>query len=188
MLIIICTTALYKSKLPFPLPDLNHIHILKHICPLCKDEGHSLLSPAAKKKVLVLGEPAPLTWWQPRLRRKRHSWSGSKGQRHHTGTPRRADWKLIKNASVGWMTGRFCWLSALTKKAGRSRVPGCWRAPGGLHHCLAAKLLPYQRQHINEAAVFCLQMVITTSTFWCTKKKKSNFSQEQGALGRRVDI
>lgn len=51
------------------------------------------------------------------------------------------------------MTGRFCWSSALTEEAGRSRVPGRWRAPGGLRHCLAAKLLPDQRQHINEAAV-----------------------------------
>lgn len=46
------------------------------------------------------------------------------GSNHHSSTPRRADWKLIKNASVWWMTGRFCWSSALTEEAGRSRVPG----------------------------------------------------------------
>lgn len=33
--------------------------------------------------------------------------SRSGGQYHHTSTPRRADWKLIKNASLPWMTGRF---------------------------------------------------------------------------------
>lgn len=46
------------------------------------------------------------------------------GSNQHTSTQRRADWKLIKNASVRWMTGRFCWSSALTEEAGRSCVPG----------------------------------------------------------------
>lgn len=50
--------------------------------------------------------------------------SRSGGQYHHTSTPRRADWKLIKNASLQWMTGRFCWSTALIEEAGRSRVPG----------------------------------------------------------------
>jgi len=47
----------------------------------------------------------------------------SRGQRHHISAPRRTEWKLIKIASVQWMTGSFCWLYAL-KEAGRSRVPG----------------------------------------------------------------
>lgn len=46
------------------------------------------------------------------------------GSNHRTSTQRRAEWKLIKNARVRWMTDRFCWSSALTEEAGRSRVPG----------------------------------------------------------------
>lgn len=49
--------------------------------------------------------------------------SRSGGQHHHTSTHRRADWKLIKNVSVQWMTGSFCWSSALTEEVGRSCVP-----------------------------------------------------------------
>lgn len=45
--------------------------------------------------------------------------------------------------------------------------PRCWRAPGDFDYCLTAKLLPYQRQHINEPAVLFVQMVITTSTYLC---------------------
>lgn len=93
----------------------------------------------------------------------------SGGQNHHISTPRRADWKLIKNVGVQWMTGSFCWSSALTEQAGRSRVPGAGEPHGGLHHCLAAKLMSYQQQHINEAAVLFVQMVITTSIFLCIK-------------------
>lgn len=51
------------------------------------------------------------------------------GSNHHSSTPKRADWKLIKNASVRWMTDSFCWSSALKEEAGRSRVPGAGEPP-----------------------------------------------------------
>lgn len=51
------------------------------------------------------------------------------GSNHHPSTPKRADWKLIKNASARWMTGSFCWSSALKEEAGRSRVPGAAEPP-----------------------------------------------------------
>lgn len=91
-----------------------------------------------------------------------------RGSNHHSSTPRRADWKLITNASVRWMTDPFCWW-CIDRGGSTVPCPWCWWAPGGLSHCLAAKLLPYQRQHINEAAVLFVQMVITTSTYLCIK-------------------
>lgn len=51
------------------------------------------------------------------------------GSNHHSRTPKRADWKLIKNPSAQWMTGSFCWSAALKEEAGRSRVPGAAEPP-----------------------------------------------------------
>lgn len=65
--------------------------------------------------------------------------------------------------------------------------PRCWRAPGGLSHCLAARLLPYQRQHINEVAVLFVQMLITTSTYLCMETITSH-SSEKTAARKMVDI
>lgn len=65
--------------------------------------------------------------------------------------------------------------------------PRCCRAPGGLSHCLAARLLPYQRQHINEVAVLFVQMLITTSTYLCIKTITLQSSVKM-AGGKMVDI
>lgn len=51
--------------------------------------------------------------------------------------------------------------------------PWCSRTPGGSGFCLAAKHLPYQQQHINEAAVLFVQMVIITFTIQCITKTTS---------------
>lgn len=59
--------------------------------------------------------------------------------------------------------------------------PRCWRAPGGLSHCLAARLLPYQWQHINAVAVLFVQMLITTSTYLCIETITSQSSVKRAA-------
>lgn len=70
------------------------------------------------------------------------------GSNHHPSTPKRADWKLIKNASARWMTGSFCWSSALKEEAGRSRVPGAasprWPQPLSRCQALALSAAAYQ--------------------------------------------
>lgn len=87
------------------------------------------------------------------------------GSSHHSSTPKKADWKLIKNASA-LVNDRLLLLAVCIEGGGGTvPCPRCWRAPGGLSHCLAARLLPYQRRHINEVAVLFVQMLITTSTY-----------------------
>lgn len=143
---------------------LHHNHIVKPVHSSALDNRCHLQSPTPWKNGPCSGIPhCDLLTARVEMNASIHEqiWGSS----HHSRTPKKADWKLIKNASA-LVNDRLLLLAVCIEGGGGTvPCPRCWRAPGGLSHCLAARLLPYQRRHINEVAVLFVQMLITTSTY-----------------------